>query len=126
MPFGYSIRTTGGDLSILETAKAIIYHFLFFLVFFAACECLNYLIKRMANPNPLGESLVHLITGRNILFTSDDGWVALMEYLFLQRPVRLLNTILFWGGVDLIKRAWAKWKASGSAQGSDHGDQETR
>jgi hypothetical protein len=114
--FGYSIRMPGGDFSVLETAKATIYHTLFFLVFFAACGCLNYPIKRMANPDPQGESLVHLLTGRNILFTSDDGWVALMEYLFLQRPVRLLNTILFWGGVDLIKNSLGemegKWECA--------------
>lgn len=76
----------------------------------------------MANPDTRGESLVHLLMGRNILFTSDGGWVALMEFLVLQRPVRLLNTILLWGGVDLINRAWAKWKGGGRAQGRDQGD----
>jgi hypothetical protein len=111
--FSYSIRMPHGDLSIMETSKATIYHLLFSLVFFAACGCLNYPIKRMANPNNQGESLVHLLTGRNILFMSDDGWVALMEFMILQRPVRLLNITLFWSGIELTKRAWAKWKGDG-------------
>ncbi|KAF2797892.1 hypothetical protein K505DRAFT_396808 [Melanomma pulvis-pyrius CBS 109.77] len=105
--FNYMIRMPG-DPSFTRNIRAAIHHPPFYFLFYVAAGCFNYLIKRMANPSSLGEDFMSLASGSNVFFTSANKWVAFLDFFVLQRPVRLLNRLLFWGCVDLVKRACAR------------------
>jgi hypothetical protein len=80
--------------------------FLFIVPFLVGLICLGYPIKRLANPdledseNPLRAALVALFTPTNFFSST-----LLIQ---LQRPIRLLNRILFWAIVDCIRGVWKR------------------
>jgi hypothetical protein len=87
---------------------------LFFLV---SWMCLCYPVKRLANPDLEDEGLQQLVFSlRSALFTPTDKFSLLLNLLSLmlgvklQRPIRLLNRMLFWSIVDFAKyvRKWRK------------------
>jgi hypothetical protein len=73
-----------------------------------AMACLNYPIKRLANPDPEGDSFPLPAQFLEVLFTPKHR-IFLWLDIKLQRPIRLLNRMLFWSIVECMERAWSRW-----------------
>ncbi|KAF2867016.1 hypothetical protein BDV95DRAFT_598528 [Massariosphaeria phaeospora] len=63
-------------------------------LWFAMNGCFNLAVKRMFNPDPLGESLLGCLLGLDILYTSTTWWDVVLSWLLL-RPIRTLSELLF-------------------------------
>jgi hypothetical protein len=81
--------------------------FLFTVPFLVGLICLRYPIKRLTNPD-LEDSEIPLKAALLVLFNPTNRFSCFL-LLQLQRPVRLLNKILFWWIVDCIRGLW-KWR----------------
>jgi hypothetical protein len=89
---------------------------IFYYPFMFSWMCLSYLVKRLANPDLEDEGLQLVFSLRSALFTPTNKFslvpnsLSLMLGVKLQRPIRLLNRMLFWLIVDFAKyvRKWRK------------------
>jgi hypothetical protein len=72
--------------------------------------CLGYPIKRLANPD-LDDGELRLKVGLLTLFTPTNLFSCILVFQ-LQRPIRLLNRILFWSIVDCIRGVWKRWETT--------------
>lgn len=70
------------------------------LFYFLGMACLNLPIQSLVNPNPEGYSMLSQFRG--VLFTPKNFFAILAE-IHLQRPIRLLNRMLFWTIVGFVK-----------------------
>jgi hypothetical protein len=83
--------------------------------------CLLYPVKRFANPDPNGDSFTMKNEFMGVFFTSRSCWFICLDFA-LQRPVRLVNRMLFELVAEGIKRALGRWRRRGlhgKADGSD-------
>jgi hypothetical protein len=69
--------------------------------------CLSYPIKRLANPD-LNDDKLPLAFAMWRAFFSPTNSFSFVLGVKLQRPIRLLNRILFWSIVDCIGRVWKR------------------
>ena len=94
----------------------IVDFFIFWSLFWFNSICLSYPVKRLANPGLNDETLPLLNSVmEGVLFTPKDTFslvprtCVVMLGVYLQRPIRLLNRMLFWSIVDCVKYVW-KWR----------------
>jgi hypothetical protein len=81
--------------------------FVFYLPFYmVGIKCVGYPIKRLVNPD-LDDDEFRLKVGLLTLFTPTNFFSNIL-LLQLQRPIRLLNRILFWSIVDCIQGVWKR------------------
>jgi len=86
--------------------------------------CLLYPVKRFANPGPNGDTFPipdGFLGG--VFFTPRSNWFILLD-VALQRPVRLLNRMLFESATDGIKGALGWWTRRGLHGRADRSDLE--
>jgi hypothetical protein len=96
--------------------RNILTRFIIDLFFLFSWMCLSYPVKRLANPDLEDEGLQLVFSLRSALFTPTNKFslvpnsLSLMLGVKLQRPIRLLNRMLFWLIVDFAKyvRKWRK------------------
>jgi hypothetical protein len=79
---------------------------LFSVPFLVGLICLGYPIKRLANPD-LDDGDIPLKAALLALFTPTNFFSCILLSK-LQRPIRLLNRILFWSIVDCIRGVWKR------------------
>ena len=85
--------------------------------------CFLYPVKRFANPDPNGDSFTVKNEFMGVFFTPRSYWFIYLDFA-LQRPVRLVNRMLFELVAEGIKRALDQWRQRdlhGKADGSDLG-----
>jgi hypothetical protein len=96
--------------------RFIIYLFIFYYLFMFSWICLSYPVKRLANPDLDGKNLPLVISFLRALFTPTNKFslvpnsISLMLGVKLQRPIRLLNRMLFWSIVDFVEYVWKRRK----------------
>jgi len=86
------------------------------LSFQVGLACLNYPIKRLANHGPNGDRFPLPGLGANVFFTPRLAIFGALD-LFLQRPMRLFNRMLFWWIVDCLQRARRWWNSTDRHEG---------
>ena len=74
--------------------------------------CLLYPVKRFANPGPNGVTFSIANRCFGVFFTPRSDWFILLD-IALQRPVRLLNRMLFESAVEGVKRGLDLWRQRG-------------
>jgi hypothetical protein len=52
-----------------------------------------------------------------VFFTPRTGWMGCVDVL-MQRPLRWLNRLLFWGTVEVVERAWRGRKRASGRRGN--------
>jgi hypothetical protein len=96
-----------GWLSRDTLMRHMVEMFVFSMPFHLGMACLSYPIKRFANPDsnidtfPLGFAMW-------LVFFNPTNSIAFVLGVKLQRPIRLLNRILFWSIVDCIGKVWKR------------------
>jgi hypothetical protein len=94
--------------------------FIFHCLFLISWMCLSYPVKCLANPDFDGENLSLVISFTRVLYTPTNtlslvpNSLSLMLGLKLQRPIQLLNRMLFWLIVGFTKYVW-KWRRTREA-----------
>ncbi|KAF2712274.1 hypothetical protein K504DRAFT_499378 [Pleomassaria siparia CBS 279.74] len=93
-------------------------------LFYVPMACLNYPVKRLANPAPSsqGEDFYFLLGAGDVLFIVENMRLKVLTTFLLQRPVRALNKILFWWCVDFGRYVSRMWKQQGAGPVSDKKD----
>lgn len=91
-----------------DMIKVILLGPLVFMLYYVGSRCLNYPVKRLANPEPADKNF-HKFGGRDLFFTSYDPWLIFLG-IVLQRRVRLLNRMLFWWCVEWFEGVWSRWR----------------
>lgn len=71
--------------------------------------CLNHLVKRLANRDPHGDDFPLFFKGfYQVFFTPRYRIFHVLDLLF-QRPIRVLNGMMFWFVKRWVERAWNVW-----------------
>lgn len=114
----YHFEVPGIELPLSrETLKWLIVDlFLFHFPFIFIWSCLSYPVKRLANPDLDDENLALVDSFMaGVLFTPKDTFASVPKTflvtvgLYLQRPIRLFNRLLFWSIVDFTEYVWQWW-----------------
>ena len=84
---------------------------IFYMISFtwAGMVCLLYPVKRFANPDPNGDTFTVKNEFMGVFFTPRSYWFIYLDFA-LQRPVRLVNRMLFELVAEGIKRALDQWR----------------
>ena len=78
-------------------------------IFYFASGCLNYFVKRLANPNLHGDNFPLGVEEYYHVFFTPRRWIYSLLDLLFQRPTRVLNGMLFWSIRRWVDRAWNGW-----------------
>lgn len=78
-------------------------------IFHLVSGCLNYLVKRLANPNLHSDNFPLGIEEYYHVFFTPRRWIYSLLDLLFQQPTRVLNGMLFWSIKRWVDRAWNTW-----------------
>lgn len=106
-PEELSLGPPDGFLSI-DCVKRITIVYLLVSLYYITLGCLSHFVKRFANPDPTS-SYLPIMGAKDVLFTTHVFGGHVVQ-LILQRPIRLLNRMLFWMCVGWIEKLWLSEK----------------